>query len=145
MKHLPFIMHEKSNIVGFAERLKHLRQNKNLSQTELAETVGLRYAHIGRYERGLSQPSAQMLSRLADVLDVSADYLLNGNEEDAAVADLKDKELVAIFKEVDACSDEEKEFIKKVLKINGFLDIRVILPFHNINHQLLIGRKNKQH
>lgn len=104
---------------GFSQRLKQLRVSKDLSQSELAELVGLRYAHIGRYERGLSDPSAEMLKKMAAALDVSTDYLLNGNEQAAAVADLKDKDLVNIFREVDQCSDDEKDFIKKV--IDGLL------------------------
>jgi transcriptional regulator with XRE-family HTH domain len=100
---------------GFGDRLKRLRINRGLSQTELAESVGLRYAHIGRYERGQSKPSSEMLRRLSDILGVSTDYLLNGTEEDAAVADLKDRDLLNMFKEVDSYSQDEKEFIKKVL------------------------------
>ena len=86
---------------SFSKRLKRLRQEKELSQTELAESVGLRYAHIGRYERGQSQTSVEMLSRLADKLDVSTDYLLNGVEEDAAVADLKDKDFLQMFQKAE--------------------------------------------
>ena len=60
---------------GFPERLKKLRQQKNLLQSDLAKRVGVHQNHIGRYERGSSRPSGDALKRLADALGVSIDYL----------------------------------------------------------------------
>ena len=57
---------------GFAERLRELRKQKGLSQTELGERVGVHYTHVGRYERGVSRPAADTLKRLADALGVSS-------------------------------------------------------------------------
>jgi len=100
---------------GFAERLRQLRQAKGLSQTELGEAVDLHYTHIGRYERGASIPSSDSLKKLADVLGVTTDYLLEGTIEDAAKADFQDRELLIMFKEVDDLNGDEKVFIKRVL------------------------------
>jgi len=99
----------------FAARLRQLRKAKGLSQSELGELVELHYTHVGRYERGSSFPSAAALQRLADVLGVSADYLLEGDPKDAARADFKDRELLRMFQEVDRLPDDDKAFIKKVL------------------------------
>jgi len=99
----------------FSERLRRLRKEHNLSQTDLGKLVSLHYTHIGRYERGSSYPSADSLKRLADALDVSADYLLEGNIEDAAKADFQDRELLKMFQEVEKLPAEDKDLIKKVL------------------------------
>jgi transcriptional regulator with XRE-family HTH domain len=72
-------------------------------------------AHIGRYERGVSRPSADTLQRLADTLGVSCDYLLEGSPEDAARADFKDRELLRQFQEVERLPDDDKAVIKKLL------------------------------
>src|SRR5690606_23275210 len=56
---------------GFAERLKSLRKQRNLSQTELGQLVDVHYTHIGRDERGSSRPAADTLNRLAQALGVS--------------------------------------------------------------------------
>lgn len=101
----------------FSERLRDLRIQHKLSQAELGEKIGVQATHIGRYERGESKPSARYLKLLADVFGVSADFLYDGNEEDAAVADLKDRDLVDMFKKVDELSDEEKDLIKKVISL----------------------------
>ncbi|WP_338804605.1 helix-turn-helix transcriptional regulator [Xenorhabdus griffiniae] len=79
---------------GFAQRLRELRRQKGLSQSELGKLAELHYTHIGRFERGTSRPGSDTLKRLADVLDVSSDYLLEGAETEAAKARFEDRELL---------------------------------------------------
>jgi transcriptional regulator with XRE-family HTH domain len=99
----------------FSERLRSLRKHKNLSQTELGKLAGLHYTHIGRFERGISRPSGDTLKRLADALDISSDYLLDGSNEDAAKAKFEDRELLRQFQEVEHLPDEDKTVVKKLL------------------------------
>lgn len=63
------------------KRLKELRIEKNLTQTKLAENFGITYSNIGEWERGKSEPSIDMLVKLADFFNVSIDYLV-GREGD---------------------------------------------------------------
>jgi transcriptional regulator with XRE-family HTH domain len=100
---------------GFAQRLRELRKQKNLSQTELGHLAGLHYTHIGRFERGASRPSGDTLKRLADALGVSSDYLLEGTTNEAAKAKFADRELLRQFQEVEQLPDEDKIVIKKLL------------------------------
>ena len=100
---------------GFPERLKQLRKQKNLSQTELAEAVGVHYNHIGRYERGSSRPSADALQRIATALSVSADYLMEGSTQQAAKASFSDRDLLRMFQEAEQLNNEDKDVIKKFL------------------------------
>jgi len=100
---------------NFAKRLRDLRRLKNISQARLAELVGLATIQIGRYERGASRPTADALKKLAAVFDVSGDYLLGGTPTDAAVADLKDRDLLLQFQEVEKLPDDDKMLIKKFL------------------------------
>ncbi|AXR62010.1 MULTISPECIES: helix-turn-helix domain-containing protein [Leptospira] len=104
---------------GFGERFRQLRLQKNLSQGEIGELVGLHYTNIGRYERGLSMPSAEAVNKLAEVLGVSSDYLLNGSKEEFAKAKFSDKDLLQMFQAVEQFPEEEKTLIKKI--IDAFL------------------------
>jgi len=101
---------------GFAQRLRELRKQKGLSQTELGERVGVHYTHIGRYERGVSRPGADTLKRLADALGVSGDYLLEGAVEEAAQARFEDRELLRQFQEVEKLPEEDKAVVKRFLE-----------------------------
>jgi len=102
-------------LAGFADRLRSLRKQKNLSQTELGQQAGLHYTHIGRFERGLSRPGGDTLKRLADALDVTGDYLLEGAEDEAARAKFSDRELLKQFQEVERLPDADKHVVKTLL------------------------------
>jgi len=76
------------------ERIKELRLQKRLTQTELGKLVGLTYIQIGRYETNKSNPSADVLNKLASALDTTTDFLMKGTEDEAVAAQLTDKELL---------------------------------------------------
>jgi transcriptional regulator with XRE-family HTH domain len=100
---------------GFGPRLRELRRQRNLSQSQLGEQVGIHYTHVGRYERGTSRPSAAALMRLADVLGVSGDYLIQGATDDNATARLADAELLRAFRDVEQLPAEDQAVIKRLL------------------------------
>lgn len=68
-------MREYSSVI-FGERLKELRQEKQLGQNKLAELLDLSNASISYWENGKQEPTASALFKLADFFNVSVDYLL---------------------------------------------------------------------
>ena len=62
----------------FGSFIKKLRKEKNMTQKELAEKIGLTDKAISKWERGLSFPDITMLSILAQVFDVEVSEILNG-------------------------------------------------------------------
>ena len=64
----------------FKDRLIKLRRRYSISQTELAEMVGVSRKSIQFYESGERYPRKHTLERLAQVLRVSVDYLVSDNE-----------------------------------------------------------------
>jgi transcriptional regulator with XRE-family HTH domain len=59
-----------------ADRLKFWREKYGWSQRELARLCGLGEAQVNKYENGQTDPSSKYLKALAEVLEVSTDYLL---------------------------------------------------------------------
>ncbi|WP_312644556.1 helix-turn-helix transcriptional regulator [Hydrogenoanaerobacterium sp.] len=59
------------------ERLKQLREAKGLTQLRLAMELNVSQETISGYEIGKAVPPAEMLVKLADVLDSSVDYILS--------------------------------------------------------------------
>lgn len=102
-------------MADFPERLRQLRVLRKLSQEDLGERTGLTYNHIGRYERGESRPSAEKLKALADALGVSTDYLIAGDTENGARANLEDQDLLAMFKTIEKFPEKQKEVVKELL------------------------------
>ena len=101
--------------MSIGQRIQELRKEKGFSQTDLAEKVGISYAQISRYETKGAQPPAEVLSKLAQTLNTSVDYLIHGNAHEKATATLNDAKLISYFKEVEKMPDEEKGTVLKVL------------------------------
>ena len=59
----------------FSERLKTLRKEKKLTQKELAEQIGIKQNSYSDWETGKNEPSLENLIKLADLLEVSIDWL----------------------------------------------------------------------
>jgi transcriptional regulator with XRE-family HTH domain len=63
-------------LLKLGDRLKEIREDQGLSQTELAGLVGTSQSTISQIEGYERNPSYQMLQKLADALDVKVSYLL---------------------------------------------------------------------
>ena len=86
--------------------IQELRKDNKLTQQELARRVQISHPQIVRYETKGVQPPADVLARLADVFDVSIDYLVNGDKSEKAQQTIKDAELIKNFKQPDQLPDE---------------------------------------
>ncbi|MFI3128423.1 MAG: LexA family transcriptional regulator [Bacillota bacterium] len=74
------------------DKLKVLRKNKSLTQAKVASILGISQAAYSKYEIGKSEPDNKSLAVLADLFDVSIDYLignLHTSNTDVAVLDRK--------------------------------------------------------
>src|SRR5215471_16275277 len=60
----------------FPDRLREARDQRKLSQSELAEKAGLQPSAISHFETGRRSPSFDNLKALSEALQVSTDYLL---------------------------------------------------------------------
>lgn len=58
-------------------RLKELRENRNLTQAELAKLLKVSPSAIGMYEQGRRDPDSTTLKKLSVIFNVSVDYLLD--------------------------------------------------------------------
>ena len=64
----------------FCNRLKTLRKENNLTQSELGSKFHLNKSSISKYENGTQMPESDMLEKIADYFNVSIDYLLGRSE-----------------------------------------------------------------
>ena len=59
-----------------ADRIKSLREQRGLTQTELSKQLGITRSSVNAWEMGISVPSTQYIVELAGIFGVSTDYLL---------------------------------------------------------------------
>lgn len=65
----------------FSERLKELRKQAHLTQVELANKLGIVQSSYADWERGKKKPTQANLVKIAQILNVSVDYLVGNSEE----------------------------------------------------------------
>ncbi|WP_165006008.1 MULTISPECIES: helix-turn-helix transcriptional regulator [unclassified Enterococcus] len=106
----------------FPQRIKELRLKKKLTQQEVATHLGITRPAYTAYESGKREPDFAILQRLAELFDVTTDYLLGANQ----TPDWADKDdLVELDKLLDSnvnmafngenLTEEEKQRVKDVL------------------------------
>lgn len=131
----------------FAKRLKELRNKYHLSQTELATVLNISNRTISMYERGYSEPSADVLAKIATHFNVTADYLIgitNSKNPDNRI--LSDKLNLS-----DEAIDILKSFPLTISRINGvslsdILNAMIINPkFEEILKSILLYLSRNSH
>ena len=101
---------------SYGERLMRARKEKELSREELGKLCGITGRTIQNYELGHVTPNRIDVSqRLADVLDISVDYLIYGEKEETELTEEEKKEILAhasaLFAGGKLSDDEQLAFI----------------------------------
>ena len=63
-----------------AENIKILREEKGMSQSQLADRLFVTRQAVARWENGNTQPDIETIGKLAEIFDVSVEYLITGKE-----------------------------------------------------------------
>ena len=79
----------------YGKRLRELREQHEYTQEELARLLNTSRSRIGMYEQGKRQPDFEMQEAIADLFNVTIDYLFGRKESD------HDKELIDLFEKAD--------------------------------------------
>ena len=69
----------------FAEQLKQLRKQKNITQKQLAENLGTAQTTVANYESGIRFPDEKVLLKLSDFFDVAVDRMIRRNPEQRGI------------------------------------------------------------
>ena len=69
----------KEEYMNLGNKIKKLRKQNNLTQENLAEMLGVSYQAISRWENNITSPDISTLPILANIFDVTVDYLLDVN------------------------------------------------------------------
>ena len=86
----------------FAENLKKIRKDKGYTQEILAEKLNVVRQTVSKWEKGLSFPDVDMLSKIANVLETDVNILLDGQ----------------------ITTTDQSEIVKQLAKINEQLTIK---------------------
>lgn len=98
-------------------KLKELRESRKITQTKLAENLGIKRITYNKYELGQAEPPIKTLIKIADYFNVSIDYLIE--------RDWNNKAYIEVWK----LTDEQKANLylienlssKNNIRANGYL------------------------
>lgn len=103
-----------TDMAAFAERLRLLRQGRNMTQARLAELLGISPRSYNRWEKGGNVPHLDTLIKIADILQVSLDELV-GRTKTSSEVKIRNHELHSLCQQVDNLADEDQQALIRVM------------------------------
>jgi transcriptional regulator with XRE-family HTH domain len=104
--------YEHWNMADFSKNLIELRKERGLTQLQLADLLEIQPRLVGRWEQGKGKPNFDYILKLADVLEVTIDRLLRGQEgQPPSQFDIRNKKLKELCRKVDELTPEDQEVI----------------------------------
>ncbi len=101
--------------MSLGTRIKRLRQDRNWSQAKFAQKLNVHQKQISGYERNVHVPSTDLLIRIADLFNVSLDYLAFENRDDSLQVQIADRDLLQKLEAIDQLTDADRNTVKAVL------------------------------
>lgn len=109
----------------FADRIKQLRQEKDLTQAELSDILNIGRSALAMYELGKRVPKYKTIDRFADFFNVSTDYL-RGKTASRHGTVLSPKQQEEIFSEIKAAAKKDgypiPDFIHTLPEFSSFIE-----------------------
>lgn len=102
------------------ERLRTLRQQRRITQVELARMLGTHQASVSQVERGIRGLTLQQAVKLARALRVSPDKLLGIGKLNGGPPEPRNEKLMRRIRRIEQLSAEQQDAVVKIL--DGFLD-----------------------
>jgi len=100
------------SMIDFGKNLTSIRKERQLTQLELANILDVQPRMVGRWEQGTAKPQFDYIIQLAQVLEVSLDYLLLGKEgQIRSEFEIKNKRLKELCKQADKLTLPDQEVV----------------------------------
>ena len=114
------------NTIG--ERIIFLRDNLDMTQVKLAESIGITKMTMHKYEKNLCEPRGELIAKMADVLSTTTDFILGRTNDpsplvkdnNAEHTNKKELELISNFRKLSSANQAKVEE-----RIESFLEQQV--------------------
>lgn len=103
-----------NSLIG--KRIKELRLSFNLTREELGQQLGVTYSAIAMYEQGNREPNIELIVKIAQIFNISIDYLLKANFDNKVRRNTNTKSnLQQILKLANGLTIQETNYLIKQL------------------------------
>lgn len=103
--------------MAIAERIKRLRQEHGWTQAELGDKINVHQKQVSSYERGVNVPSTDILIKLAEIFNVTLDYLAFDSQGQPSKLNIQDRELLRRFEAVDGLPEQYRGLAREMLDL----------------------------
>lgn len=115
-------------MVLLGKRIKELRNKYKLTQTELAEKVGVTKSTVAAYENDSRQPSYEVLIKMASVFNVSLDFIILGRSESKLDISGLSPSQRSVLESLVACF--KKDALLEMFSGKELIDIEALMKEH---------------
>ena len=106
-----------------SDNIKNLRKNKGFTQEELANKLNVVRQTVSKWEKGYSVPDAEMLKKIAEILETDVSQLLGSSIEETSNTDLVAEQLSRINEQLVI----KKRRTRRIWKTIGVVILVVII------------------
>lgn len=102
--------------MSVGNRIKELRMKRGFMQFDMAERLKMGRANYSHIENNRVSPSGEDLEKIADILNVTTDYLLGRTDDPSrkSLSKIKNPDIRAISRASEKMTDEQAEQLRKV-------------------------------
>jgi transcriptional regulator with XRE-family HTH domain len=97
------------------QRIRTVRRDRRLTQDELADQVGVSRSAVAQWETGRTGQITGNLSRIAAALEVSVEYLMNGDDKRAA-GEARQGDELALLRLYRECEPEDRQILLRTAR-----------------------------
>jgi transcriptional regulator with XRE-family HTH domain len=106
---------KRETAAGLGGKIKKLRKQRKLSQEDVAAKAGINPTHLSRLENDRYQPSIDVVKKLAEMFEVSVDYLLSDDDGEAGEVQIRNKPLAERIRLIDSLDDADQQALIQVI------------------------------
>ena len=118
--------------------LKTLRKEKNMTQEQLAEHLGVSNRTVSRWETGSNMPDISLLTEIAEFFDVSVPELINGERKSENMIE----EVKEVAETMSVYAEAEKEKLVKSIRNMSFIGLAALIIYMVLGRSGVYDRNN---
>ena len=104
-----------TNVAAIGSRIRVMRRDRGITQDEFADQVGVSRSAVAQWETGRAGQVTGNLSRIANILGVSVEYLLYGDDKRAPMEAHQGDEL-ALLRLYRECEPEDRQTVLRLCR-----------------------------
>jgi len=101
--------------MAIANNIKRLREDKGLMQKEVYNEIGLKPAHYNKLEKGLIEPSVEILDKLASFYGITIDEIVHYSKATPSAVTMEDKTATEQLRLIAQLNDKDKSTVMNII------------------------------